>query len=99
MPGTARQKDDLNHLDNDKDNVDDYIDDENAPISHLVERFDNREVSFNSERDGQIDTASHGALEKRKIKLTIKKRIKDFPAQWEDCTAQCSARCDWRKHN
>ena len=37
---------------------------EKVLVSHLVEWFDHGEVSFNCERDGQVDTASHGALEK-----------------------------------
>ena len=32
-------------------------------VPHSVKWFDHREVSFNCKRDGQVDTASHGALE------------------------------------
>ena len=60
----ARHKEDLNHLEWGQVLVMGKLaKSEKLLVPHLVEWFDHREVSFNCKRDGQVDTASHGALE------------------------------------
>ena len=63
MPGNARHMEDLNHLHKDNKYFDENLN-VHLPVPHLIKWLDNREVSFNSERDSQVDTASHGTLEK-----------------------------------
>ena len=71
IPGIARHKDDCNHLELSTYNFFSFHEYFWSPVPHLIEWFDNREISFNSERDGQVDTACHGALQDEvKARLT-----------------------------
>ena len=98
IPGNAKHKDDLNHLGK-KNKNDDYENREiMAPVSHLIKWLDNREVSFNSKRDGQVDTASHRALEEViNDKEDEGEKNGQGPEQLEDCKARYNARCGWRR--
>ena len=62
IPGNAKHKDDLNHLGR-RRKIMIMKKKITAPVSHLIEWLDNREVSFNCKRNGQVNTASHRALE------------------------------------
>ena len=73
IPGIARLNDDLSHLENAGVEGQETSQLFLSPVPHLIEWFDNREISLNSERDGQVDTACHGALQDE-----VKARLPDI---------------------